>query len=103
VLEKSLESPLDCKEIKQVNPIENQSQIFKSINSSALSLLYGPYTTTGKTIAWTIWTLTGKVMSLLFYYNELVHAVMEAKFRPGKAVGIFQVESEGLRTKSTSI
>ena len=41
-------------------------------------LLSHPYTTTGKTIAWTIWTLAGKVMSLLFYYNELAHAVMEA-------------------------
>ena len=28
VLEKTLESPLDCKEIKQVNPIGNQSWIF---------------------------------------------------------------------------
>ena len=41
-----------------------------SINSSALSLPYGPtlhpYITTGKTIALTIWTFVGKVMSLLF-------------------------------------
>ena len=28
VLEKTLESPLDCKEIKPVNPKENQTQIF---------------------------------------------------------------------------
>ena len=28
VLEKTLESPLDCKEIKPVNPKENQSWIF---------------------------------------------------------------------------
>ena len=28
VLEKTLESPLDCKEIKPVNPIGNQSWIF---------------------------------------------------------------------------
>ena len=28
VLEKTLESPLDCKEIKPVNPEGNQSQIF---------------------------------------------------------------------------
>ena len=43
---------------------------FKSINSSAFSLLYGqlshPYMTTGKTIALTICTFFGKVMSLLF-------------------------------------
>ena len=43
---------------------------FKIINSSALSLLYGPthtsYMTIGKTIALTVWTFVGKVMSLLF-------------------------------------
>ena len=43
---------------------------FKSINSSALSFLYGPtltsYMTTEKTIALTRWTLIGKVMSLVF-------------------------------------
>ena len=43
---------------------------FKSINSLGFSLLYGPtrhsYTTTGKTIALTIWTFVSKVVSLLF-------------------------------------
>ena len=43
---------------------------FESINSSVLSLFYGPishpYMTTGKTIALTIRTFVGKVMSLLF-------------------------------------
>ena len=43
---------------------------FKSINSSALSLLYGPTLTCiydyWKTIALTIQTFVGKVMSLLF-------------------------------------
>ena len=43
---------------------------FKSITSLALSffivLLSHPYTTTGKTIAWTRWTFVSKVMSLLF-------------------------------------
>ena len=41
----------------------------RGINSSALSLLYGlshPYMTTGKTIALTLWTFIGKMMSLLF-------------------------------------
>ena len=28
MLEKTLESPLDCEEIKPINPKENQSQIF---------------------------------------------------------------------------
>ena len=41
---------------------------FKNINSSVLSLLDGqfshPYMTTGKTIALTIWTFIGKVVSL---------------------------------------
>ena len=43
---------------------------FKSIDSLALSLLYGPTLTSiydyWKTIALTIWTFVGKVMSLLF-------------------------------------
>ena len=43
---------------------------FKSINSSALGFPYSPtphpYTTKGKTIALTIQTFVGKVMSLLF-------------------------------------
>ena len=43
---------------------------FKSVNSLALSFLYGPILisqmTTGKTIALTIWTFVGKVMSQLF-------------------------------------
>ena len=38
---------------------------FKSINSSAVSFLYHPYMTNGKTIALTRWTFVGKVMSLL--------------------------------------
>ena len=38
---------------------------FESISSSALSLLYA-YITTGKTIGLTIWTLAGKMVSLLF-------------------------------------
>ena len=41
-------------------------QQFKSINSSALSFLYTPILSTGKTIALTRWTYVGKVMSLLF-------------------------------------
>ena len=44
---------------------------FKSINSPALSLLYGPtlnpYMITGKTIALTIWTFVGKVMSIFIH------------------------------------
>ena len=44
---------------------------FESIHSSALNLLYGQlshlYMTPGKTIALTIWTSVGKVMSLLFH------------------------------------
>ena len=34
----------------------SSTQQFKSINSSALSFFYGPYMTTGKTIALTRWT-----------------------------------------------
>ena len=39
---------------------------FKSINALALSFLYSPYMTTGKTIALTKWTFVGGVMSLFF-------------------------------------
>ena len=51
----------------------SQAPQFESINSLVLNLLYGPthitvdlYITTGKTIALTIWTFAGKVLSLLF-------------------------------------
>ena len=43
VLEKTLESPLDCKKIKQVNPKENQSWIFIGRN----------YAEAGAPILWT--------------------------------------------------
>ena len=54
---------------------------FESINSLALSLLYSPaltsHMTTGKTIALTIWTLVGKVISLLFnMLSRLVIAIL---------------------------
>ena len=65
----SLWSPSDSRE-------SSPTAQFKSINSLVFSLLYGPlqpslqfshpYMTTGKTIALTIWTTVGKVMSLLF-------------------------------------
>ena len=51
---------------------------FKSINSPALSFLYGPtlksMQTTGKTIALTRWTFVSKVISLLF--NMLVYVFL---------------------------
>ena len=40
VLEKSLESPLDCKEIKPVNPKRNQSRIFIGRTDVKLKLQY---------------------------------------------------------------
>ena len=44
VLEKTLESPLDCKEIKPVNPIGNQSWIFigKTDVETEASILWLP-------------------------------------------------------------
>ena len=41
VLEKTLESPLDCKEIKPINPKDDQSRVFTrrtelNLNSNAL-------------------------------------------------------------------
>ena len=40
VLEKTLESPLDCKEIKPVNPKENQYWIFIGMTDAELKLQY---------------------------------------------------------------
>ena len=42
VLEKTLESPLDCKEIKPVNPKENQSWIFIGGTDAELKLQWRP-------------------------------------------------------------
>ena len=39
---------------------------------SLMVKLFGPYMTTEKTIALTIWTLVGKVMSLLFTLSRFV-------------------------------
>ena len=63
VLEKMLESPLDCKEIQPVNPKENQSQIFigsTDVEAEALILwtpdaknwLIGEDTDAGKDWRW---------------------------------------------------
>ena len=43
-MEKTLESPLDCKEIKPVNPKGNQSQIFigKSVAEGEAPVLWPP-------------------------------------------------------------
>ena len=55
-----------------------QHRRFENVNSSALSLLYGPtltsYITTGKPVALTIRSFVGKVMSLLF--NMLSRSVI---------------------------
>ena len=42
VLEKTLESPLDCKEIKPVNPKGNQSQIFIGETDDDAPVLWPP-------------------------------------------------------------
>ena len=42
VLEKTLESPLDCKEIKQVNLKENQSGIFIGRIDAEAPILWPP-------------------------------------------------------------
>ena len=58
---------------------------FESISSSTFSLLYvllsHSYMTTGKTIALTIQTFVGKVMSLLF--NTLFRFIMSVMRTPG--------------------
>ena len=84
-------------------PVQESSPTaqFKSISSSALSLLYGPishpYMTTGKSIALTIWTFIGKVMSLLF--NMLSRLVIA--FLPrSKHLSITQLQSPSAVTLS---
>jgi len=62
VLEKTLESPLDCKEIQPVHSEGDQPGI--SLEGMMLKLKH-PYMTTGKTIGLTRRTFVGKVMSLL--------------------------------------
>ena len=58
-------SPCSPRDSQESSP----APLFKSINSSVLSFftvqLSHPYMTTGKTIAFTRWSLVGKVMSLL--------------------------------------
>ena len=78
VLEKTLESPLDCKEIQPVHPKGDQSWVFieKTDVEAETPILWPetlhmvqlshPYMTTGKTIALTRQTFVGKVMPLLF-------------------------------------
>ena len=78
VLEKTLESPLDCKEIKPVNPKGNQHWIFiggSDAEAEAPILwpsaffmvqLSHPHMTTWKLITLTTWTFVSKVISLLF-------------------------------------
>ena len=61
VLEKTLESPLDCKEIQQHS--SKASILWHS--AFFIVQLSHAYMTTGKTIAWTKPTFVGKVMSLL--------------------------------------
>ena len=42
MLEKTLESPLDCKQIKPVNPTGNQSSIFIGITDAEAPILWPP-------------------------------------------------------------
>ena len=44
MLEKTIESPLDCKEIKPVNPKGNQSSIFIGSTEAETSILWPPDT-----------------------------------------------------------
>ena len=42
VLEKTLESPLDCMEIKPINPKENQPRIFTGRTDAETPILWSP-------------------------------------------------------------
>ena len=69
---------LDHLAVQRASQESSPTPQFKSIGSSALSLftvqLSHPYTTIGKTIALTVWTHVGKVVSLLF--NTLARCVV---------------------------
>ena len=70
VLEKTLESPLDCKEVQPVHSKGDQSWMFFGRNDAKAEapVLWSPHAKswlTGKTIALTRTTFVGKVMSLL--------------------------------------
>ena len=70
VLEKTLESPLDCKEIQHHS---SKASILRCSAFFTVQFSH-PYMTTGKTIALTRQTLVGKVMSLLL--NTLSRSVI---------------------------
>ena len=71
VLEKTLESPSDCKELQPVNPKGNQHRIFIERTDAKAPILWcsaflmvqlsHPYMTTGKTIALLRWTFVSSV------------------------------------------
>ena len=63
MLEKTLESPLDCKNLLQHH--SSKASVLQGLAFFIFQLSH-PYMTTGKTIALTLWTFAGKVMSLLF-------------------------------------
>ena len=65
VLEKTLESPLDCKEIQTVHPKENQS-----LN-----------------INWKDWCLSWICNTLATWYKELTHSLMLGKIEGGRRRG----------------
>ena len=58
---------------------------FESINFSVLSFLYGSTLTSGKTIALTIWTFVGKMMSsfntLPTYFHRHSANFLQQRFR----------------------
>ena len=72
-----LQRKLEGKTCSPCGPRDSQESLptpqFKGINSSTLRLLYGSALTsqhtTRKTIALTIWTFVGKMMSLSFFLN----------------------------------
>ena len=69
VLEKTFESPLDCKEIKPVNPKENQSWVFigKTDAEAETPILWPP---DSKTDSLEETLVLGKIESLRFWVRE---------------------------------
>ena len=58
-------------------------------------LLSHPDMSTGKTVALTIWTFVGKVMSLLFNMLSLSKFSIQGEYRDEKNAGCSEITQEG--------
>ena len=80
VLEKTLESPLDCKEIKAVNPKENQPWIFieRTDAEAEARILWPPYAKkrfTGKDWCWERLKAKGKERKRMRWLDGIIDSM----------------------------